>query len=124
MEAISFAVLGLSEGSLVTIVLALISLAATLLTVGYKYKKADKKPADNQATLFNQVNTFIEQQKADRDDLRKELNDVKAELEEVRVENEILRKDNRDLRDQIHELQVNAKKIAQLKVKEDNKKEN
>ena len=113
-----FAILGLSESAVTSIILAFFALLGTFAGVGYKYRTNKTKPEDNSKVLFDQVNAFIEQQKEDRENLRKELNELKVELDEVREDNKLkehmindlnrqltqARWDNRELREELNEL--------------------
>lgn len=134
MEAITnMSVLGMSEQTFATIVLAFIGLLGTVATVGYKYRQQKSQPEDNQKVLFDQVNAFIKQQKEDRDELRVELQELKEKLEEVEEDNrqkerkinELIRqlaaerRDKTFMADQIEELTKNAKIVAATKVIED-----
>lgn len=139
MEAIAsiFSVLGLTEQTFTTILLAFIGLIGTIATVGYKYQQNKSQPPDTHKVLFDQVNAFIAQQKEDRDELRKELQELKDKLEEVEEDNKQKerkinslvrelakeRSNNANLADQIEQLRNDAVQVAQVKVKEDKERQ-
>lgn len=111
-----------------TILVAAIGLIGTIIVALIaKYKPVKKK--DQTEIVFERMDTFIEQQKQDRDDLREEIKGLRervesaeARVDEVELENASLKRENEKLRQEVGRLRRQAEAVAATKVIEDKAK--